>query len=423
MIRFIHAADIHLDSPLKGLEQYPGAPVEEVRGATRRALENLVELALDRNVDFVLIAGDLYDGDWKDHNTGLFFVEQMNRLREADVAVVMISGNHDAANKMTKSLRLPENVELLSHTRPATAKSKTLDRAGVAIHGQSFRRPAEFDNLACSYPQKHSGMFNIGLLHTSLDGAAGHESYAPCTLDHLQQKEYEYWALGHVHTRQTGCEDPPIVFPGNIQGRHIREPGAKGCYVVTADERGRCEREFVPLDVFRWETCTLDATEAKRPDCVLDRFSSALDGLTQHHDGLPLAVRVEVTGVTEAYASLLADPVGWTNEVRAAALAAPNGRVWIEKVQWRMAPRRELLDAADHSSPIGTLLGYLQELRDDGPRLHELDQVLDDLERKLPDELRRGDDALGFRDPDQMRRWLDEVEPLLLNRLRERVSA
>jgi DNA repair protein SbcD/Mre11 len=109
MLRFIHAADIHLDSPLKGLEQYEGAPVDEIRGATRRALENLVDLAIDREVDFLLIAGDLYDGDWKDHNTGLFFVAQMHRLREADIPVVMISGNHDAANKMTRTLRLPDN--------------------------------------------------------------------------------------------------------------------------------------------------------------------------------------------------------------------------------------------------------------------------------------------------------------------------
>ena len=116
MPRFIHSADIHLDSPLQGLECYEGAPVDEIRGATRRALEKLVELSIQQKVDFVLIAGDLYDGDWKDHNTGLFFVSQMSRLRDAEIPVIMISGNHDAANKMTKSLPLPDNVELLSHS-------------------------------------------------------------------------------------------------------------------------------------------------------------------------------------------------------------------------------------------------------------------------------------------------------------------
>lgn len=170
MIRFIHTADIHLDSPLKGLERYDGAPVDEIRGATRQAFENLVELAIDREVDFVLIAGDLYDGDWKDHNTGLFFVGQMNRLREVGIPVVMISGNHDAANKMTRSLRLPDNLERLGHTRPTASKLDRLAELGVAIHGQSFEKPAQFDNLAQGYPHKQSGMLNIGLLHTSLDG-------------------------------------------------------------------------------------------------------------------------------------------------------------------------------------------------------------------------------------------------------------
>ena len=111
-MKFIHAAYVHLDSPLRGLERYEGAPVDEIRGATRRALENLFELAIDREVDFVLIAGDLYDGDWKDHNTGLFFVKQAARLHEASIPIYMISGNHDAANRMTRSLRMPDNVTL-----------------------------------------------------------------------------------------------------------------------------------------------------------------------------------------------------------------------------------------------------------------------------------------------------------------------
>jgi DNA repair exonuclease SbcCD nuclease subunit len=118
MIRFLHAADIHLDSPLTGLERYEGAPVEELRGATRRALENLVELAIERELDFVLIAGDLYDGDWKDHNTGLFFVDRMNRLREAAIPVVIISGNHDAANRMTRSLRRPDTWNCSATSEP-----------------------------------------------------------------------------------------------------------------------------------------------------------------------------------------------------------------------------------------------------------------------------------------------------------------
>jgi DNA repair exonuclease SbcCD nuclease subunit len=418
MLRFLHAADVHLDSPLRGLEAYEGAPVDEIRGATRRALESLVDVAIHHNVDFVLIAGDIYDGDWKDHNTGLFFVAQMSRLREAGIPVVMISGNHDAANKMTRSLRLPENVELLGHAKPTTADSTLLRQLGVAVHGQSFGSPAEFSNLATSYPLRKSGMFNVGLLHTSLDGADGHEPYAPCTLEHLRQKEYDYWALGHVHTRQVCCEDPPVVFPGNVQGRHIREAGAKGCYLVTADERGQCELQFIPLDVFRWEVCTLDVSEAERPHDVLDRFSLQLKQLAQQHAGLPLAVRVEIAGATKVHSSLCSDPVRWTNELRAIALDQTHQGLWIEKVKWRTTPKRDASDGSDDSGPIGTLRDYLTELRGDDAQLEAIAGSLHDLQRKLPEELLRGDDALRFDDHSQLRQWLDDVEELLLSRLR-----
>lgn len=419
MLRFIHAADIHLDSPLKGLEQYEGAPVEEIRGATRRAFENLVDLALDREVDFVLIAGDLYDGDWKDHNTGLFFVAQMHRLREADIPVVMISGNHDAANKMTRRLRLPANVTLLSHSRPDTADSGKLADLGVAVHGQSFRTAAVTDNLAAAYPPRRSGMFNIGLLHTALDGADGHAPYAPCSLDHLRQKEYDYWALGHVHTRQVCCEESSIVFPGNVQGRHIRETGPKGCYLVTALEQGGCELEFLPLDVFRWQRCEVDASDARHPECVLDQFAHHLEQMGQQHDGLPLAVRIEVRGTSRVHEALRADPQRWTSELRAAALCSPSSRVWIEKVKWRTTPQREPRDADDTSSPLATLHSYLEELRGDESELAELAGVLSDLQKKLPDELTRGEEGLRFGEADQMRQWLEDVEPLLISRLRE----
>ena len=125
MFTFLHAADIHLDSPLLKLEHYDGAPVEDLRSATRRALENLVELAIVERVDFVLIAGDLYDGDWKDYNTGLYFVSQMTRLREAGIPVFIIAGNHDAASKMTKTLRLPDRVFLFPTDKPDTSILKT----------------------------------------------------------------------------------------------------------------------------------------------------------------------------------------------------------------------------------------------------------------------------------------------------------
>jgi DNA repair exonuclease SbcCD nuclease subunit len=416
MLRFIHAADIHLDSPLKGLERYEGAPVETIRGATRKALDNLVDLAVERRVAFVLIAGDLYDGDWKDHNTGLFFVSRMHRLRDHGIPVVLISGNHDAANRMTRALRLPDNVELLPHETPGTARLPVLADLGVAVHGQSFARQAEVANLAEGYARREASLFNVGLLHTSLDGAEGHEPYAPCVLDDLRRKEYDYWALGHVHARQVRWNEPPIVFPGNLQGRHIRETGAKGCYVVEVDAQHRCELEFAPLDVFRWEICRLDAAAAVRPDCLVDQFSTELTRLTNLHEGVPLGVRIEVAGATDVHDLLRADTPRWLNEFRNATLAQPGQPPWIEKVRWNTTSRGASGAAAELAGPLGTLASYLEELRSDPAQLAELAGALADLRKKLPDELVHGSDALALSDP---ARWLDEVEPLLRGRLSE----
>jgi len=422
VFKFIHTADIHLDSPLRGLERYEGAPVDEVRGATRRALENLIDLAGEQEVDFVVIAGDLYDGDWKDHNTGLFFVSQMSRLREAGIPVIVISGNHDAANKMTKSLPLPDNVAWLSHKRPQTANIKKLHELGVAVHGRSFGRAAEYDNLARDYPERQSGLFNIGLLHTSLSGAEGHEPYAPCDIDELRRKQYDYWALGHIHNRYVKNNDPPIAYCGNIQGRHIRETDAKGCYVVTVDDGGDIEMHFHALDVFRWGVCQVGVGGAQRTEDVLERFSSELSKLTRKHADMPLAVRVVVTGRSRVHERLVANPVAWTSDIRATALDITNGSVWIEKVKFQTSPTRDLDSATWTDGPIGELLRYVRELRDNEALLLEVSEDIGDLSRKLPVELTTGADALVLDDPDRLREWLDEVQPLLLSRLVEAID-
>ncbi|UCF90659.1 MAG: DNA repair exonuclease, partial [Desulfobacterales bacterium] len=288
MFKFIHAADVHLDSPLHKLDYYEGAPVEEIRHATRRAFDNMVQLALTENVSLVLIAGDLYDGDWKDYNTGLYFISQTSKLRDASIPVCTIAGNHDAASKITKSLRLPENVHLFPTDQPATYR---MDSLRIAVHGQSFAAPAVKKDLSVNYPGPLSGYFNIGLLHTCATGREGHAPYAPCTPEGLRSKGYDYWALGHVHQQEVLLQDPPVVFPGNIQGRHIRETGPKGCVLVTVDGAGQPALEFKPMDVIRWVVADVDATRAETGYEVVDRLCERLGQLVEENDGRPLVAR------------------------------------------------------------------------------------------------------------------------------------
>jgi DNA repair protein SbcD/Mre11 len=413
VFKFLHAADVHLDSPLRGLERYEGAPVGEIRGATRRALENLVDLAVAEEVAFVLLAGDLYDGDWKDYNTGLFFAAQMRRLEEADIPVFLLSGNHDAASQISRVLRPPGNVRVFSTKKPETVVLKDLE---VALHGQGFASAAVSDDLAALYPPAVPHRFNVGLLHTSLDGRPGHASYAPCTVDALRSKGYQYWALGHVHEREVVCRDPWVVFPGVLQGRHARETGPKGATLVTVQDREVAAVEHRDLDVFRWTVCAVDAGGAADLGEVLDRVGRALEREVAAADGRPLAARIVVEGACPAHGELLASSERWMQECRAVALGFGEGAVWIEKVRLRTrSPETVDLFAADDA--LGGLLRSLRDLEASDGELAALAEGFADLRRKLPSELFVDGEALDPTDPERLRGVLDEVKDLLLARL------
>lgn len=396
MPRFIHAADIHLDSPLERLEAYEGAPADEIRGATRRALENLVDLAIREQVDFVVIAGDLYDGDWRDHNTGLFFVRQAAKLIRQGIPLYVIRGNHDAASVLTQSLPLPKNPDgtpiLLSSKRAETVRLESL---GVSIHGRSFGSRAETDNLAAGYPHADAGMFNLGLLHTSLTGAEGHEPYAPCTPHQLADKDYDYWALGHIHLRgERHIEGAaPVVFPGNVQGRHVRETGPKGCLIVDIDSDGKTTRTFAPLDVVRWEVCAIDASQHDDVESMIDFFGTWLSDRVEQCDERSLVVRARVAGRSELHSSLVGRHSQYENALRARALDIGGAPVWVESLRIRTEPPADIDPDIDVDGPIASLICALDELAAAGDSDPVLAEALAPLGRKVPAEIFEADIA------------------------------
>jgi DNA repair exonuclease SbcCD nuclease subunit len=414
LFTFVHAADIHLDSPLRGLERYEGAPVAELRGATRKALENLVQLSIDQAVAFVVIAGDVYDGDWKDYNTGLFFARQMTRLREAGIKVFLIRGNHDAASQITRELTLPENVREFSTRTP---ESIVLDQFGVVIHGQSFLTQAVTENLAANYPLAHQNHFNIGVLHTSAGGREGHENYAPCTIDCLLSRGYDYWALGHVHQREELHRDPWIVFSGNTQGRHIREVGCKGCTLVTVDDGIISSVDHRPLDIARWTRCLVSADGAADIDELLESTRQALlDALNTADDRL-VATRLVVSGACPAHKQLATKQEQFVNECRALANDLGGGRIWIEQVQLQTRSDLNFDELATRMDPLGDLVRFSRALPANEDALQSLLAEFSTFRQKLPLELRQGADAIDFDDPALLKNLLPEVEQILLPRL------
>ena len=387
-MKFIHTADIHLDSPLSGLAAYKDAPAKLLRTVTRDAFTRLVDVAIDEPVDFMVIAGDLYDGAWKDYNTGHFFCREMGRLNKVGIPVYLLYGNHDAESEMTRRLTLPANVYTFDSRK---AHSFRLDALKVALHGRSYKEAATLDNLAAGYPAPVAGWLNIGVLHTALGGYAAHANYAPCTLAELTAKGYQYWALGHVHEHAVLQKDPWVVFPGNLQGRHIRETGARGAMLVTADETGIQTVERVLVDVLRWHRLAVDASSATTLPEVTRLVGQAFEQLLASTPGqIYLSVRVCIQGKSAAHGALFGLEKQLREDILGQAAALGMERLWVEKVSLETRPALDATELASRSDAMADLQTFLADAPLDSALLASLLDDLRPLVDKMPLELVQG---------------------------------
>ncbi len=396
MTRILHAADLHLDSRLRGLQRYPGAPDYDPARATRDALARMVELALDHQVHVVIIAGDIYEGDWQDWNTGLFFLQQIGRLIREGIPVVCIRGNHDAAHRITRGLRPPEHCYILQHEKPESVRFPKYD---LVVHGQSYATARMDRNLAAHYPAAEQGMINVGLLHTALNGREGHEPYAPCHPDHLLEKGYHYWALGHVHQFEVvQGTDGRVVFAGNTQGRHIRETGPKGAVLVDIDAAGNVRLQRLLTHKIRWELLNVPVTDARQFSDVLDRIEQRLsEAVSSVVEEELLAVRVVLAGATALDGQLRLGRSRLKAEARQLAQQLSES-VWIEdiRVQTQLPERR------------GTVGAIWQELLAELTSENAIAQqeITELVGSKEIDALRRG--LARVMDPERVEQWWRE---------------
>ena len=344
---FIHAADLHLGSPLSGLALKDADIARRFAEAGRRAFQDLVAQAIERRVAFVIVAGDIYDGDWTDTTIGLFFAQQVARLGRAGIPVVMVRGNHDAESVITRTISLPGSVRTFPANR---AETHRLEELRVALHGRSFPNRAVEENYALTYPAALPGWFNIGILHTSCTGHAAHATYAPCSVADLSGRGYDYWALGHIHEYGALSSDPWIVFPGNLQGRSVRECGAKGAVAVeVADGRVRDVSRLI-VDQARFASLTVDLSGHEHERDVLAAIARDLAVAAAETEGRLLALRVRLHGSTPMHDRLAADRDGLRDEIQAAAHRLHED-IWLERLLIETArPARAL--PADLSSGL-----------------------------------------------------------------------
>ena len=378
---FIHAADLHIDSPLAGLSLKDTGVAQRFAQAGRQAVEALIEETIASKAAFLILAGDIFDGDWKDVTTGLFFVRAISALHREGIPVFMVKGNHDADSVMSRDLPYPLTVATF---RSDEAETITLEACRVALHGRSFanRLTGEF---VASYPARREGWLNIGVLHTSLDGTRGHEGYAPCTVDDLRRFGYDYWALGHVHAAETVSRDPWIVYPGNLQGRNVRETGAKGAVRVTVEDGRIVDVTPLPLDGARWAHISVDVTDAAAETDIMDRVVAALADSHGRNEGRPLAARITVVGTTNLHNHLVARREVLQDDLRARGLQL-SADCWVEQLKLRtvLPPQPPVSVSPAESILIGDLLA---EAAADPEFAAALVELTESVKSRLPKDL------------------------------------
>lgn len=391
--RFVHTADIHLDSPLRSLALRNGELADLIGGATRQALVSVVDLCLEEQVDALMIAGDLYDGDQTSMKTARFLASQLERLHQGGIAAYVIRGNHDALSRITQELVLPPSVKIFGARAEVVAcGGKGLS---VAIHGMSFSKPQAPEGLLPKYMALVPDAVNIGLMHTSLAGAPGHDVYAPCNVADLHASGFDYWALGHIHQRRHHQGARSVVMPGMPQGRDINEAGAKTVSLVTiADDRSITIEERL-TSVAQFERLNVDLGGLTEWRDAATAIEIALSGLRERTASSQLVTRLRLVGDT---------PLAWKirrdidlMQAEAEQRGERLGNTWVEKIELAVQPPGEIKRAT--ADPVSELR---QLMRDDVlARSGFRDQIGDmvrDLLADLPPESRHfaGDDEAGF---------------------------
>ena len=275
IIRFIHTADLHLDSPFKGMTGMPADRLNSLRDSTFAAFNKLIEHAVKTRPDFILIAGDIYDGEDRSLRTQMKFREGMIKLDAAGIPVFISHGNHDHLSGRWTRFELPSNVHVFDENVKAARIS--VNGQDIVIHGFSYKERHIREKVIDHYPvAENHEVFNIGMLHGSFAGDETHAVYAPFTKNELLSKHYDYWALGHIHLRQQLNESPPIVYPGNLQGRHRNESGIKGFYEVELSKIG-ASLHFVPASAIVFDRLEVTCSGISHANEWLELCKKALD--------------------------------------------------------------------------------------------------------------------------------------------------
>ncbi|MDH3256605.1 MAG: DNA repair exonuclease [Nitrospinota bacterium] len=303
--RFIHCSDLHIDSPFKGFSAINPEWAERLRQAPLQSFLNIVELAVQEQVDAVIIAGDVFDGEDKSLQAQFKFRRGLQTLSDHKIPTFIAHGNHDPLNTWSTTLKWPEGVTVFPGSRVSSVPLQKEGSTLAHIYGVSFHQRDVFDNLALQFERQQDAGFAVAVLHANVGGHPDHDPYAPCAVEDLVAQGMDYWALGHIHLREVVRESrPAIVYCGNSQGRHFKETGPKGCCLVTLSERAAPDIQFITTDTIRFVEATLDLSACASMDSVVTEIVGQCQMLVEQAENRSLVVRQTLIGRTEVHSLL-----------------------------------------------------------------------------------------------------------------------
>ena len=296
-VTFIHAADLHLDSPMSGLKHLPPSIFKKLQESTFEAFTKIVDSAIFHNVDFIILAGDLFDGEDRSIRAQTRFRKEMERMAECGIAVYAVHGNHDHMDGRWAHLPLPENVHIFSH-EVEVAKHIAENGTSVHLYGFSYPKRHVAERMIDQYSRENGADLHIGILHGSFEGSSDHAQYAPFRINDLLEKDFDYWALGHIHKREILISQPPVIYPGNIQGRNRKETGPKGCYLVELDSSG-AKTEFLEAAPVIWENAEIDASKSESYQEIYELCLSLIEEKRQNRKGTIINLTLNDVGLSD----------------------------------------------------------------------------------------------------------------------------
>lgn len=382
-VRFVHAADLHLEAPFAGVEASDPGVRAALVASTFESFERVVSICIDEAVDFLLLAGDIYDNA-RNFTAQMQFQRQAQRLHEAGIPVYVVEGNHDPESARPRDIGLPPNVHYFS-TREVERLEVVKDGEPVcALYGRGYAKASESRNLAAGFKRGVDDAVAIGVLHTNVGGREGYEDYAPSSMDDLRAAGMDYWALGHIHKPEVLSEVPAVVYAGCPQGRSPKEDGRRGCYVVEL-RQGQADIEFRPTASIEWSRVTCDVSAVADIDDLRDVIRTACDRLRQDADGRPVIVRFELTGRAPVHATLgrgtnMADLLADLRDEQVAG----SPWVWVNRITDRTAAVLDIEALRAEQDFSGDLVRLADELDADPSRLTALvDDVLAPIQTAL----------------------------------------